>query len=291
MSAGQQSESKIQNPKSKMSITVAHSPDADDAFMFHALANHKIDTGWLTINHELCDIETLNQRAKRNELEVTAVSFHAYPYIADKYVITRAGASMGDRYGPILVSKEPLNPAELNGKKVAVPGPLTSATLAMRLYNNDVELVNLPFNQVQHAVLDGRVDAGVIIHEGQVTYNDLKLFKVVDLGEWWHTKYELPLPLGCNVARRDLGNEVIAQFSKCFSASIKYALEHRQEALDYALTYGRGLDRSRADKFVGMYVNDYTIDIGDRGMQAVRLFLKLGRERGFITSNAEPEWI
>ncbi|MCA8946235.1 MAG: ABC transporter substrate-binding protein [Planctomycetes bacterium] len=273
------------------SITVAHSPDADDAFMFHALANHKIDTGWLTINHELCDIETLNQRAKRNELEVTAVSFHAYPYIADKYVITRAGASMGDRYGPVVVSKEPINPAELRGKKVAVPGPLTSATLAMRLYNDDVELVNLDFNKVQDAVLDGSVDAGVIIHEGQVTYNDLKLFKVVDLGEWWYTKYELPLPLGCNVARRDLGEEVIAQFSKCFSASIKYALEHREEALDYALTYGRGLDRGRADKFVGMYVNDYTIDIGDRGMESARLLLKLGRERGFITSNAEPEWI
>ena len=277
-------------PEAK-TITVAHSPDADDAFMFHALANHKIDTGWLTINHELCDIETLNQRAKKNELEVTAVSFHAYPYISDKYVITRAGASMGDRYGPVLVSKEPLNPAELKGKKVGVPGPLTSATLAMRLYNDDVELVNLDFNKVQHAVLDGTVDAGVIIHEGQVTYNDLKLFKVVDLGEWWYTKYELPLPLGCNVARRDLGNEVIAQFSKCFGESIKYALEHRQEALDYALTYGRGLDRGRADKFVGMYVNDYTIDIGDRGMEAARLFLKLGRERGFVTSDAEPEWI
>ncbi|MCB9894768.1 MAG: ABC transporter substrate-binding protein [Planctomycetes bacterium] len=277
-------------PEAK-SITVAHSPDADDAFMFHALANHKIDTGWLTINHELCDIETLNQRAKKNELEVTAVSFHAYPYISDKYVITRAGASMGDRYGPVVVSKEPLNPAELKGKKIGVPGPLTSATLAMRLYNDDVELVNLDFNKVQHAVLDGTVDAGVIIHEGQVTYNDLKLFKVVDLGEWWYTKYELPLPLGCNVARRDLGKEVIAQFSKCFGASIKYALEHRDEALDYALTYGRGLDRGRADKFVGMYVNDYTIDIGDKGMEAARLFLKLGRERGFVTSDAEPEWI
>ncbi|MCA8912269.1 MAG: ABC transporter substrate-binding protein [Planctomycetes bacterium] len=273
------------------SITVAHSPDADDAFMFHALANHKIDTGWLTINHELCDIETLNQRARRDELEVTAVSFHAYPYIADKYVITRAGASMGDRYGPVLVSKEPINPAELAGKKVAVPGPLTSATLAMRLYNDDVELVNLDFNKVQDAVLDGSVDAGVIIHEGQVTYNDLKLFKVVDLGEWWYTKHELPLPLGCNVARRDLGEEVIAQFSKCFGESIKYALEHREEALDYALTYGRGLDRGRADKFVGMYVNDYTIDIGERGMESAKLFLKLGRERGFVTSDAEPEWI
>lgn len=272
-------------------ITVAHSPDADDAFMFHALANDKIDTGQLTIKHELCDIETLNQRAKRNELEVTAVSFHAYPYIADEYVITRAGASMGDRYGPIVVTREPINPADLDGKKVAVPGPLTSATLAMRLYNDSVELVNMDFNEVQKAVLDGRVDAGVIIHEGQVTYNDLKLFKLVDLGEWWHTKHELPLPLGCNVARRDLGEEVIAQFSKCFGASIKYALENREEALDYALSFGRGLDRSRADKFVGMYVNDYTVDIGEKGMKAARLLLKLGRERGFVTSNAEPEWI
>ena len=277
-------------PENK-TITVAHSPDADDAFMFHALANNKVDTEWLTIKHELCDIETLNQRAKNNELEVTAVSFHAYPYIADKYVITRAGASMGDRYGPVLVSKEPINPAELKGKKVGVPGPLTSATLAMRLYNDDVELVQLGFDKIQHAVLDGTVDAGVIIHEGQVTYNDLKLFKVVDLGEWWYTKHELPLPLGCNVARRDLGNDVIAQFSKCFSASIKYALENREEALDYALTYGRGLDRGRADKFVGMYVNDYTVDIGDRGMESVKLFLKLGRERGFLTSDAQPEWI
>ncbi len=272
-------------------ITVAHSPDADDAFMFHALANDKIDTEWLTVEHELCDIETLNQRALTGELDVTAVSFHAYPYIADKYVITRAGASMGDRYGPILVSKEPMNPQDLDGKRVAVPGPLTSATLALRLYNDTVKTVDMDFNAVQGAVLDGDVDAGVIIHEGQVTYNDLKLFKVVDLGEWWFTKHELPLPLGCNVARRDLGNEVIAQFSKVFSASIKYALENREEALDYALSYGRGLDRGRADKFVGMYVNDYTVDIGDRGMESAKLFLKLGRERGFVTNDSEPEWI
>lgn len=277
-------------PETK-SITVAHSPDADDAFMFHALANDKIDTGWLTIKHELCDIETLNQRAKRNELEVTAVSFHAYPYIADEYVITRAGASMGDRYGPIVVTREPMNPQDLDGKKIAVPGPLTSATLAMRLYNDSVELVNMDFNEVQNAVLDGRADAGVIIHEGQVTYNDLNLFKLVDLGEWWYTKHELPLPLGCNVARRDLGEEVIAQFSKCFGASIKYALENREEALDYALSFGRGLDRSRADKFIGMYVNDYTVDIGDKGMEAARLLLRLGREKGFVASDAEPEWI
>lgn len=272
-------------------ITVAHSPDADDAFMFHALANNKIDTGWLTIKHELCDIETLNQRAKTGELDVTACSFHAYPYIADRYVITRAGASMGDRYGPILVSREPMNPQDLSGRKVATPGPLTSATLALRLYDASIELMHMNFNEVQKAVLDGRVDAGVIIHEGQVTYNDLRLFKVVDLGEWWHTKHELPLPLGCNVARRDLGNDVIAQFSRCFSASIKYALEHRDEALDYALSYGRGLDRSRADKFVGMYVNQYTVDIGEKGMRAARLFLQLGRERRFITSPAEPEWV
>ncbi|MCL4730255.1 MAG: ABC transporter substrate-binding protein [Planctomycetes bacterium] len=272
-------------------ITVAHSPDADDAFMFHALVNGKIDTGWLEIKHELCDIETLNQRARTGELEVTACSYHAYPYIADRYVITRAGASMGDRYGPIVVTREPINPGELDGRRVAVPGPLTSATLALKLYNPRVQTVNMNFNQVQHAVLNGEVDAGVIIHEGQVTYNDLKLFKLVDLGEWWHTRHELPLPLGCNVARRDLGHEVIAQFSRCFSASIDYALKHRQEALDHALSYGRGLDRARADKFVGMYVHHYTVDIGDRGMAAARLFLRLGREAGIITATAEPQWV
>lgn len=272
-------------------ITVAHSPDADDAFMFHALVNGKVDTGWLTIRHELCDIETLNQRAKAAELEVTACSFHAYPYIADKYVITRAGASMGERYGPIVVSREPMNPQDLDGRRVAIPGPLTSAALALRLYNPRVQPVAMNFNEVQHAVLKGEVDAGVIIHEGQVTYNDLRLFKVVDLGEWWYTRHELPLPLGCNVARRDLGREVIAQFSRCFSASINYALTHRQEALDHALSYGRGLDRARADKFVGMYVNRYTVDIGDKGMQSARLFLELGRKAGIITATAEPEWV
>ncbi|MCC6572642.1 MAG: ABC transporter substrate-binding protein [Planctomycetes bacterium] len=272
-------------------ITVAHSPDADDAFMFYALTANKIDTEWLKINHELCDIETLNQRAKKGELDVTAVSFHAYPYIASRYVITRAGASMGDRYGPIIVSKEPMNPTDLDGAKVATPGPLTSATLALRLYNPKAVPVSMNFNEVQHAVLKGDVPAGVIIHEGQVTYNDLKLFKIVDLGEWWYAKTELPLPLGCNVARRDLGPDVIAQFSKCFSASIKYALEHRDEALDHALSYGRGLDRARAAKFVGMYVNDYTVDIGAKGEQAVREFLKQGREKGIITAKAEPEWI
>ncbi len=272
-------------------ITVAHSPDADDAFMFYALTQGKVDTGWLEVKHELCDIETLNQRAKTGELDVTAVSFHAYPYIADRYVITRAGASMGDRYGPIIVSKEPMNPGDLDGRKVAVPGPLTSATLALRLYNDRVQPVAMNFNEIQHAVLRGEVPAGVIIHEGQVTYNDLKLFKVVDLGEWWWAKTELPLPLGCNVARRDLGPEIIAQFSRCFSASIRYALEHRDEALDHALSYGRGLDRSRAAKFVGMYVNHYTVDIGDLGMRAVREFLRQGRDRGFVTSAAQPEWI
>lgn len=275
----------------KKTITVAHSPDADDAFMFHALVNHKVDTGWLEIKHELCDIETLNQRAKTGELEVTACSYHAYPYIADKYVITRAGGSMGDRYGPIVVTREPINPQELDGKRVAVPGPLTSATLALKLYNPRVQTVNMNFNEVQHAVLRGDVDAGVIIHEGQVTYNDLKLFKLVDLGEWWFTKHELPLPLGCNVARRDLGHETIAQFSRCFSASIDYALKHRQEALDHALSFGRGLDRARADKFVGMYVNHYTVDIGESGMRAAKLFLELGREAGIITAKAEPEWV
>lgn len=275
----------------RRSITVAHSPDADDAFMFHALANNKVDTGDLEIKHELCDIETLNQRAMRGELECTAISFHAYPYVADKYVITRAGASMGDRYGPIIVSKNPMNAGELRGAKVATPGPLTSAYLALMLYEPECIPVHMGFNQVQDAVARGEVDAGVIIHEGQVTYGDTGLFKVVDLGEWWWTETKLPLPLGCNVALRSLGDEVIAGFSKAFSASIDYALKNRDEALDYALSYGRGLDRARAMKFVGMYVNEYTVDIGDRGMEAVRLFLNRGRLAGLIRTSGEPEWV
>ena len=276
---------------SAKSVTVAHSPDADDAFMFHALANHKVDTGDLEIKHELCDIQTLNERAFKGELECTAISYHAYPYVADKYVITRAGASMGDRYGPIIVTAQPMTPAELKGKKVASPGPQTSAYLALKLYEPDVEVVHMDFNAVFDAVKNGEVDAGVCIHEGQVTYNDTGLYKLVDLGEWWYTETKLPLPLGCNVCRRDLGEEVIRGFSDAFSKSIQYALDNRDEALDYALTYGRGLERSKADKFVGMYVNDYTVDIGDRGIEAVKLLLKRGREAGIITSDAEPEWI
>ncbi|MCA8939931.1 MAG: ABC transporter substrate-binding protein [Planctomycetes bacterium] len=275
----------------RKSITVAHSPDADDAFMFHALANHKVDTGSLEIKHELCDIQTLNERSAKGELECTAISYHMYPYVADKYVITRAGASMGDRYGPIIVTKEPFSPAELKGKRVASPGPQTSAYLALMLYEPEIEVVHMDFKAVFDAVKNGEVDAGVVIHEGQVTYGDDGFFKLVDLGEWWYTETKLPLPLGCNVCLRSLGDEVIAGFSDAFSKSIAYALEHRDEALDYALTYGRGLARERADRFVGMYVNNYTVDIGERGMEAVRLFLKRGREAGIITSDAEPEWV
>ncbi len=278
-------------PATRNRITVAHSPDADDAFMFHALANHKVDTGELEILHELCDIQTLNQRAMKAELEATAISFHAYPYVADKYVITRAGASMGDRYGPIVVTSRPMNPGELAGAKVATPGPLTSAYLALMLYEPNCIPVHMGFDQVQHAVKKGEVDAGVIIHEGQVTYNDMGLFKLVDLGEWWWTETKLPLPLGCNVVLRSLPDAVKTGFSKAFSASIDYALNNRDEALDYALSYGRGLDRDRAAKFVGMYVNHYTVDIGDRGMESVRLLLKRGREAGIITSAAEAEWV
>jgi 1,4-dihydroxy-6-naphthoate synthase len=185
-----------------------------------------------------------------------------------------------------------MHPGELAGKRVATPGPLTSATMALRLYEPKAVCVNMGFNEVQHAVLRGEVDAAVIIHEGQVTYNDLSLFKLVDLGEWWWSETKLPLPLGCNVALRSLGSETIAAFSRAFSASIQYALDHRQEALDYALSYGRGLDRGRADTFVGMYVNAYTVDIGDKGMEAVRLFLKRGYDAGIITApRIQPEWV
>ena len=259
--------------------------------MFYALTKGIVCCDGLDVRHELCDIETLNQRSRNGELEVTAVSFHAYPLIADRYVITRPGASMGDRYGPIVVTAEPMLPSDLKGKRVATPGALTSAFLALMLYEPGIVPVHMRFDEVQHAVKRGEVDAGVIIHEGQITYNDLALFKLVDLGEWWYGETRLPLPLGCNVALRSLGEASIRAFSEGFSRSIAYATSHRDEALDFALSFGRGLERKRADKFVGMYVNEYTVDIGERGMTAVREFLRRGRQAGIVTSSAEPQWI
>lgn len=272
-------------------IHVSHSPDSDDAFMFYALAEGLIDTGDLRYEHELQDIESLNQRALRGELEVTALSIHAYAYVADRYALLPHGASMGDRYGPRLVTREAMGLADLRGRRIAIPGLLTSAYLALRLCEPDFEAVPTPFDQIEDAVMKGSVDAGLLIHEGQLTYGSAGLHLVVDLGEWWHQETGLPLPLGGNVVRKDLGAELISQISRHLHDSIDYALRHRGPAIDHAMRYARGLDRGQADTFVGMYVNDWTRDYGEPGRRAVRLFLERGVRAGIIPHPVTVEFV
>jgi 1,4-dihydroxy-6-naphthoate synthase len=274
-----------------MLIHLAHSPDSDDAFMFYALAAGKIDTDGIDYVHELQDIETLNQRAIRGELEVTAVSIHAYSYISDKYALLPHGASMGDRYGPRLVATSPLTRDELSGKRIAVPGPLTSAYLALKLYQPDFTPVFVPFDKIEDAVIDGSVDAGLLIHEGQLTYASRGLHLIADMGEWWFDETGLPLPLGGNVIRKDLDDSLKRKVSRQLRESIAYGLEHRERALDHAMRYSRGLDRRDADTFVGMYVNDWTLDYGVRGRDAIRLFLDRGVEAGVIPRPVDVEFI
>jgi len=272
-------------------IHVAHSPDSDDAFMFYALASGKIDTEGLTYIHELQDIETLNQRAMRGELEVTAVSIHAYAYLSDRYALLPHGASMGDRYGPRLVARTPMTRADLRGKRVAIPGMLTSAYLALRLFESNFEPVVTPFDQIEDAVVDGKVDVGLLIHEGQLTFGERGLHLIQDMGEWWFGETGLPLPLGGNVVRKDLGADLTRKISRHLRDSIAYGLQHRKGALDHAMQYARGLDRSKADAFVGMYVNDWTLDYGERGRQAVKLFLQRGTDAGIITKPVIVEFV
>jgi 1,4-dihydroxy-6-naphthoate synthase len=272
-------------------IHVAHSPDSDDAFMFYALAAGKIDTEGLTYVHELQDIESLNQRAMRGELEVTAVSIHAYAYLSDRYALLPHGASMGDRYGPRLVAREPADRSEVKGKRIAIPGPLTSAYLALQLYEPDFTPVFTPFDAIEDAVVNGDVDMGLLIHEGQLTFAERGLHLVADMGEWWFQETGLPLPLGGNVVRKDLGPELTGKISRHLRDSIAYGLQHRVGALDHAMQYARGLDRSKADTFVGMYVNDWTLDYGERGRQAVRLFLQRGVEAGFVKKAVTVEFV
>lgn len=272
-------------------IHVAHSPDSDDAFMFYALASGKIDTEGLTYVHELQDIETLNQRAMRGELEVTAVSIHAYAYLSDRYALLPHGASMGDRYGPRLVARTPMSRADLKGKRIAIPGMLTSAYLALRLFEPDFEPVVTPFDQIEEVVAGGTVDAGLLIHEGQLTFADNGLHLIQDLGEWWFGETGLPLPLGGNVIRKDLGDAMTRKVSRHLHGSIAYGLQHRTAALDHSMQYARGLDRSKADEFVGMYVNDWTLDYGERGRKAVRLFLERGVQAGLITQPVTVEFV
>ena len=272
-------------------IHVGHSPDSDDAFMFYALAEGLIDTGDLTYTHELQDIETLNRRALRGELEVTAVSIHAYAYLADQYALLPSGSSMGDRYGPRLVARGPGALSEAAGKRIAVPGLLTTAYLALKLAVPEFEAVVVPFNEIEEAVSSGEVDYGLLIHEGQLTYGDTGLSLIVDLGEWWFSRTGLPLPLGGNVVRKDLGEALIGTISRHLRASIDYALDHREGALDHALQYARGLDRAKADTFVGMYVNDWTRDYGERGRTAVRTLLDHGIRAGIITQPVTVEFV
>jgi 1,4-dihydroxy-6-naphthoate synthase len=273
-------------------ITVGHSPDPDDAFMFYALAHDKIDTGDLQFRHVLQDIETLNRRALRGELEVTAISIHAYAQLQDRYALLPSGCSMGDRYGPMVVARRPLPITELPRVRIAVPGTLTTAFLALRLLLPDGFTYEvLPFDEILNAVADGRFDAGLIIHEGQLTFQNQGLHLVVDLGVWWQEKTGLPLPLGGNVVRRDLGPRTMSDISRLLKESIHYSLAHRSEALDYALGYARDMDKSLADRFVGMYVNDWTLDYGPRGREAVRRLLDEGHRAGIIPTPTAVEFV
>jgi 5,8-dihydroxy-2-naphthoate synthase len=272
-------------------IRVCHSPDSDDAFMFYALAEGLIDTDGIQYVHELGDIESLNQRALRGELEVTAVSIHAYAYLADRYALLPHGASIGDRYGPRLVARQPMTREDIAGARIAIPGKLTSAYLALRLFQPNFEPVVLPFDTIEDAVVNGDVDVGLLIHEGQLTFSDRGLHLVTDLGAWWYQETNLPLPLGGNVVRKDLGAPLISKISRHLRASIAYSLSHRSLALDHAMRYARGLDREKADTFVGMYVNDWTLDYGPRGRQAVSLFLQRGVENGIIPHAVQVEFV
>ncbi len=285
-------------PATKQLIRVGHSPDPDDAFMFYALAKDLLPTGDYQFTHELVDIETLNQRAFSGELELTAVSIHAYAYLQDQYLLCNCGASMGDGYGPMVVAKQKYSVEELKGKRIAIPGKLTSATLALRLFlGQDFEHVLVPFDQIIPAVVAGEyegqpLDAGLLIHEGQLTYGDQNLQLIVDLGVWWGAETGgLPLPLGANAIRKNLGHETIVEVEKLLGQSINYGLDHRQPALDYALQYGRDLDNAKADKFVGMYVNDWTRDFGDKGRESVRLFLERGYKAGVLPKLVTPEFV
>jgi len=278
-------------------IRVGHSPDPDDAFMFFALAADRLDTGRYRFEHELVDIETLNRRAFAGELELTAVSLHAYAYLQDKYLLCNCGASMGDRYGPMVVATGEMALNDLRDRVIAVPGTLTTAYLALRMcLGVDFRYVTVPFDRILDATSSGQyegqqIDAGLIIHEGQLTYDEQHLKLLVDLGQWWHEQTGLPLPLGANAIRRDLGMEVARQVETLLQASIRYGLEHREEALEYALRFGRGLNRDSADRFVGMYVNDWTLDFGERGRQAVTELLRRGHESGVIENLIVPEFV
>ena len=273
---------------SKREITVAHSPDSDDAFMFYALARGKVESPTIQFRHHLSDIETLNRQAMEGQFDVTAVSFHALPYVTGRYSLMPCGGSLGDGYGPIIVSRRELSRDQLRGKRIAVPGKLTTSYLVMKIYEPDFEATVVPFDKIMDAVQEGSVEAGLLIHEGQLTYGSSGLHCVVDLGQWWKEQFGLPLPLGANAIRRDLPQPVQEEATALLRSSIRYALEHRSEAMAYALEFARDMEPSLADRFVGMYVNDYSLDYGTQGRQAIQMLFRLGYEKG-LYSEKPPE--
>ena len=272
-------------------ITIAHSPDSDDAFMFYALATKKVRSPKLTFRHILEDIESLNRKAVEGLYDLSAISYHAYPYVADKYVLMASGSSIGDGYGPMLVAARPIEPDELAGKRIAVPGKLTTAYLALKLFQPDFEAVVTPFDKIMHAVRERSVEAGLIIHEGQLTYDREGFHRVLDLGRWWKGKYGLPLPLGGNVLLRTLPDDIKSECCRLMRESIQYALDNRDEALTYALQFARDMETSLAEKFIGMYVNHYTLDAGDTIPAAVQKLLDLGHDAGLIPRRVQVEFV
>lgn len=278
-------------PESPVEIVSAHSPDSDDAFMFYALATKKIRSSWVNIKHLLNDIETLNQKARAGEYEMSAISYHAYAYLADKYFLMSTGSSIGDGYGPLVVATHPMEASEIKGKRIAIPGTMTSAYLALKIFEPDFEAVVVPFDRILEAVQAGHAEAGLIIHEAQLTYNKVGFHRALDTGKWWKEKFGLPLPLGGTALKRSLAPDVQAECSRLLRESIEYALENRAEALEYALQFARDMEPAQAEKFVGMYVNHYTVDGGTEIPKAVQLMLDKGFEAGVIPHRVQAEFV
>ncbi len=272
-------------------IKIAHSPDSDDAFMFYGMATNKVRVAGLKFTHKLCDIETLNRRALEGVYDVTAISFHAYPYLQDKYALMPSGGSVGEGYGPMIVSPRPYSISEVKKLRIAVPGTMTTAFLSLKLFAPTIETEVVPFDQIIPQVLAGKYEAGLIIHEGQLTYAKSGLHKVVDMGKWWRDMTGLPLPLGGNAIKRDLGTDLMVTVCRALKESIQYALDHREQALQYAMQFARDLEQREADKFVGMYVNERTLDYGSDGREAVSRLLEMGYNAGVIPHRPKVDWV
>ena len=272
-------------------IVSAHSPDSDDAFMFYGLATRKVRSSRVVFRHVLSDIETLNRKAMEGVYDLSAISYHAYPYVADKYVLMASGSSVGDGYGPMIVATHPMEPEEIKGRKIAIPGTLTTAYLALKIFEPDFEAVVVPFDKILETVQNGAADAGLIIHEAQLTYNKCGFHRVIDMGKWWKDKYGMPLPLGGNVLLRSLADDVKSECCRMMRESIQYALDNHAEALEYAMQFARDMEPRLAEKFIGMYVNHYTLDAGEVVPKAVQKLLDLGYEAGLVPSRVQVEFV